>query len=239
MQTPHLIAAMTTTLGLGWATTADAAIYIEEFNPEVANQYTATQIDGGSVFGERTTNTDTGNDSNPSTQFTASEFSGGDYAYISKGYQITTDVIDISTQTLADVIVSIELAESGGFDDSDSVRFELRNAADDTVLTTLDNYTPGGSNQALVAYSGSPYQGSNSSQALGLSPTTLTYNLSDYFTTVTAPDSFRLRYVSDGGTSNTSEDSAVGFIEVVVPEPASLSLLGLGGLLMLGRNRRA
>jgi len=210
-----------------------AALYLEEFDPDVADQYTTASTDGGSEATERESFVQDADNGGPLT-FDSANFSNNNFIYLNKGRRLTTDAIDISGQS--QIFVTIEVGSSDKWDSNDVTHIAIIDTSDDSV-TILDDLDPSGSDQFLRAYAGSPYAGSLSPVNLDNTGIVVTYDLSDYFTTL--PDEIRVEVLANG--SSETDNVALGYIQVDVPEPASLALLGLGGLCMLGgrRNRTA
>jgi hypothetical protein len=203
-------------------------LYSEDFSNTVANQYSYTAPSGGGLA-ERTTD---------ANGFTAADFSNGTYADMERAGNLITDAIDISAYALSQVVVTFELAAViGAWDNDDTFSFQLLDAANsDAVLFTLDNLLPGGSNQPLLAYNGAPYAGSETALSIGLTPSFLSYNLSDYVTSESTT-SIKVQLLGQG--SADADRNALGSITVAVPEPSTFALLaGMGALGFILYRRR-
>lgn len=207
-----------------------APIYLEDFDPTVANQYSQTPGGSGTSFTER---------SDDSIPFTAALFSNSTYADMRKGIILTTDAINISSYSLDQITVIFELAAPiDQWDDNDTFNFRILDADNsDAILFTLDNLLPGGTNQPLGAYSGAPYAGSETPLSIGLTPSFLTYDIADYVTTETT-NSIKIQLYSIGSSLN--DNNGLGSITVTaIPEPSTvvLGLLAMGSVLLFRRRK--
>jgi hypothetical protein len=215
MRKRTLILAALAVVALAMPRTAPAGvIYVEEGDPTATDQWTGN---GTKEIEIDSANTD-GN------FFDYSDFRGGNFIRGEESVDIITDTISLTGYT--DVDVSVELA----FQDYESGQNQTLSIIDvDTgTAVTLDSYS-----DSAVAYSGTEYQGTEAPLNITDEGTDLSYALEDYFTVL--PSEIQVQFIQDG--RKWSNMAALGYIEVI-PEPTTMSLLTLGGLIALVRRRR-
>jgi len=204
-------------IALAMAHTASAAIvYVEEGDPTATDKWTGS---GTKEIEVDVNNTD-------GDFFAYSDFRDENFIRGEETIDIVTDTISLSGYT--DAVVSVELA----FQDYETGQDQTLSIIDVDTGTevTLDSYS-----DAAVAYSGTEYKGTQAPLNITSDGTELSYALNDYF--MDLPSEIQIQFTQNG--RKWSNMAALGYIEVAaIPEPATMSLLALGGLIGLLRRRR-
>jgi hypothetical protein len=202
-------------------TSAAAAeiLYIEEFDPDVDDQYTtanaarAGEVEAGTAEG-----------------FDSANFSDDNFYHSGRDFSLTTNEIALTGYT--DIQIRLELG-STSMEGDEGNKIEVINV--DTAETVLLDALPANGAKNLVAYTGDEYKGGLTETVLDESGVEIVYDLSDYF--AVQPSAIQVVYSQpDSGAAN--DQAALGYIEVSgVPEPATMAILGLGGLAVVRRRR--